>query len=275
MKKFIAAAVQLNSTENKKENLEKIALLVKEAAKKGAKLVALPENSNYEGLNFKDTAEEIPNGESFKFFSALAQKYNIWLHCGSIYEKCGSEKPFNCTMLISPDGKLAAKYHKIHLFDVDIAKDGVYYKESDNVSFGEKITLCNTKEVGNIGLAICYDIRYGELFRIMALKGADIFMTPADFTLNTGKDHWEVLLRARAIENGCYVIAPNQIGRKSKFTAHGNSMIIDPWGTVIARASDKEGVITAEIDLDYCQNIRRQVLTLENRRTDIYALKEN
>ena len=178
-------------------------------------------------------------------------------------------------MLISPDGKLAAKYHKIHLFDVDIAKDGVYYKESDNVSFGEKITLCNTKEVGNIGLAICYDIRYGELFRIMALKGADIFMTPADFTLNTGKDHWEVLLRARAIENGCYVIAPNQIGRKSKFTAYGNSMIIDPWGTVIARASDKEGVITAEIDLDYCQNIRRQVLTLENRRIDIYTLKEN
>ena len=109
----------------------------------------------------------------------------------------------------------------------------------------------------------------------MALKGADIFMTPADFTLNTGKDHWEVLLRARAIENGCYVIAPNQIGQKSKFTAYGNSMIIDPWGTVIARASDKECVITAEIDLDYCQSIRNQVLTLENRRTDIYTLKEN
>ena len=131
----------------------------------------------------------------------------------------------------------------------------------------------DTKEVGHLGLSICYDMRFGELFRIMALEGANILLCPANFTLNTGKDHWLPLLKARAIENSCYVIAPGQIGRKPRFQAYGHSMVIDPWGNVIACASDKPCFITAEIDLDYVQTVRQQIFTLENRRSDRYILQ--
>ena len=132
----------------------------------------------------------------------------------------------------------------------------------------------DTGEVGHLGLSVCYDMRFCELFRIMALRGAQILIIPANFTVNTGKDHWEVLLRARAIENGCYVIAPGQIGLKPSYQAYGKTMIIDPWGNVIAMASDKTGVITAEIDLEYLRSVRSQVYTLENRRSDVYQLSE-
>ena len=129
-----------------------------------------------------------------------------------------------------------------------------------------------TEEVGHLGLSICYDIRFPELYRIMALEGAQILLTPADFTMPTGKDHWETILRTRAIENGCYVVAPAQCGVKPKFQAYANSMVIDPWGNVIARASNRPEVITAVIDLDYLAQVRRQIFTLENRRPDVYQL---
>ena len=204
--------------------------------------------------------------------AGLAKKYNVWLHCGSIYEKNPDDaRPYNATMVIRPDGTLAAKYHKIHPFDV-VIPDGPVNRESDRICPGNEIVTVDTGEVGCLGLSICYDMRFAELYRIMALEGAQILMVPADFTMPTGKDHWETILRTRAIENGCYVIAPAQCGVKPKFQAYANSLVVDPWGNVIARASNYPQVITAEINLDYIEKVRKQIFTLENRRPDIYSL---
>ena len=174
--------------------------------------------------------------------------------------------------MINPQGELAARYRKLHPFDV-VIPNGPEHRESRQVCPGREIVTVDTGEVGKLGLAICYDLRFGELFRLMALEGAQILLEPANFTMPTGKDHWEVLLRARSIENGCYVLAPAQCGQKPDFQAYGNAMIVDPWGTVIARASDRTQVVTAEIDLDYVAQVRRQLFTLENRREDVYSLR--
>lgn len=272
MNKFIAAAIQMDSTGNLQENLAAITDFVDEAAARGAKLIAMPENVNYVGTESAANAEEVPGGPTFCHLSALAQKHQVWLHCGSIYEKNPNDpRPYNCNMVINPKGELVAKYHKLHPFDV-VIKNGPEVKESDRICPGSDIVTVDTGEVGHWGLSICYDIRFGEMYRLMALEGAQILFTPADFTMNTGKDHWEPLLRARAIENGCYVIAPGQYGIKPKFQAYGKSLIVDPWGNVIAKAPDHPCVITAEIDLDYLDKVRMQIFTLENRRSDLYSL---
>lgn len=272
MNKFIAAAIQMDSTGNLQENLAAITDFVDEAAARGAKLIAMPENVNYVGTESAANAEEVPGGPTFRHLSALAQKHQVWLHCGSIYEKNPNDpRPYNCNMVINPKGELVAKYHKLHPFDV-VIKNGPEVKESDRICPGSDIVTVDTGEVGHWGLSICYDIRFGEMYRLMALEGAQILFTPADFTMNTGKDHWEPLLRARAIENGCYVIAPGQYGIKPKFQAYGKSLIVDPWGNVIAKAPDHPCVITAEIDLDYLEKVRKQIFTLENRRSDLYSL---
>lgn len=272
MNKFIAAAIQMDSTGNLQENLAAITDFVDEAAARGAKLIAMPENVNYVGTESAANAEEVPGGPTFRHLSALAQKHQVWLHCGSIYEKNPNDpRPYNCNMVINPKGELVAKYHKLHPFDV-VIKNGPEVKESDRICPGSDIVTVDTGEVGHWGLSICYDIRFGEMYRLMALEGAQILFTPADFTMNTGKDHWEPLLRARAIENGCYVIAPGQYGIKPKFQAYGRSLIVDPWGNVIAKAPDHPCVITAEIDLDYLDKVRKQIFTLENRRSDLYSL---
>ena len=272
MNKFIAAAIQMDSTGNLQENLAAITDFVDEAAARGAKLIAMPENVNYVGTESAANAEEVPGGPTFRHLSALAQKHQVWLHCGSIYEKNPDDpRPYNCNMVINPKGELVAKYHKLHPFDV-VIKNGPEVKESDRICPGSDIVTVDTGEVGHWGLSICYDIRFGEMYRLMALEGAQILFAPADFTMNTGKDHWEPLLRARAIENGCYVIAPGQYGIKPKFQAYGKSLIVDPWGNVIAKAPDHPCVITAEIDLDYLDKVRKQIFTLENRRSDLYSL---
>ncbi len=274
MDKFIAAAIQMDSQDNIKSNLQQATDLIEEAVEKGAKLVALPELMHYWGREHLQAAEEVPGGESFLVLSKLAKKYHIGLHGGSIYKKDPQGGlPSNCTLVFNPEGVLAASYEKIHPFDV-VLPEGASFKESDKVRPGKKIVTLDTQEVGHLGLAICYDTRFGEIFRLMALAGANIFLTPAAFTVNTGKDHWETLLRARAIENECYVVAPAQIGNKPKFQANANSMIIDPWGTVIARASQRVGVITAEIDLNYVTKVRHQTFSLANRRPDVYSLTE-
>lgn len=272
MNKFIAAVIQIDSIDDVDKNLETLVGFIEEAAARGAKLVAMPENCNYVGTDGAGAAEEVPGGKTFTALSALAKKHGLWLHCGSIYEKNpGDPRPYNCSMVIGPDGELKAKYHKLHPFDV-VIKNGPAVRESDRICPGDEIVTLDTKEVGHWGLSICYDIRFCEMYRLMALEGAQLLFTPADFTMPTGKDHWEAILRTRAIENGCYVIAPGQYGVKPRFVAYGNSMIVDPWGNVIARASEKPCVITAEIDLDYLEKVRKQVFTLENRRPDIYHL---
>ena len=243
------------------------------AAIKGYRLIlTMPESMNYVGLDNAGHAEEIPGGPTFQLMSEQAKKYGVWLHCGSIYEKNPNDpRPFNSTMVIDPRGNLAAKYHKIHPFDV-VIPNGPVNRESERICPGDEIVTVDTGEVGHLGLSICYDMRFAEMYRIMALEGAQILLMPADFTMPTGKDHWETILRTRAIENGCYVVAPAQYGVKPKFQAYANSLVVDPWGNVIARASNHPQVITAEIDLDYLQQVRRQIFTLENRRPDVYSL---
>ena len=272
MNKFTVAVLQLDSQDDVQKNLDTVVSFIEEAASRGAKLITMPESMNYVGLDNAGHAEEIPGGPTFQLMSEQAQKYGVWLHCGSIYEKNPNDpRPFNSTMVIDPQGNLAAKYHKIHPFDV-VIPNGPVNRESERICPGTEIVTVDTGEVGHLGLSICYDMRFAEMYRIMALEGAQILLIPADFTMPTGKDHWETILRTRAIENGCYVIAPAQYGVKPKFQAYANSLVVDPWGNVIARASNHPQVITAEIDLDYLQQVRRQIFTLENRRPDVYSL---
>ena len=272
MNKFTVAVLQLDSQDDVQKNLDTVVSFIEEAAARGAKLITMPESMNYVGLDNAGHAEEIPGGPTFQLMSEQAKKYGVWLHCGSIYEKnLNDPRPFNSTMVIDPRGNLAAKYHKIHPFDV-VIPNGPVNRESERICPGDEIVTVDTGEVGHLGLSICYDMRFAEMYRIMALEGAQILLMPADFTMPTGKDHWETILRTRAIENGWYVVAPAQYGVKPKFQAYANSLVVDPWGNVIARASNHPQVITAEIDLDYLQQVRRQIFTLENRRPDVYSL---
>ena len=272
MDKYKVAVIQLNSGENKEENLIEIDKYLCEAAKNGAKLAALPESSNYCGKNVIDMAEDIENSKSLLFFKEAAKKYNIYIHCGTIYvNKNSSKKPYNMSFLIDPKGEVLAQYAKIHPFDVTV-ENGPDVRESQRITKGDSIIIYETKDMGTFGFSVCYDIRFPELFRLMALKGTEVFFTPADFTYKTGQAHWEVILRARAIENGCYVIAPCQTGVKAEYRSNGNSMIISPWGDIIAKAEDEPCIIYGEIDIEYLKSVRKQINMFENRRVDIYNL---
>lgn len=275
MDKFISAAIQIDSQSNKKENLEKLDHFIDVAHKDfGAKLIGMSEMVNFIGEKNEEfaNAENIP-GPTTDFFSKKAKQHKVWLHCGSILEKILNEKKFyNTNVFMNPRGEIVSTYRKIHLFDISL-DGGVSFFESSTIKAGDKVTFVDT-ELGRVGFSICYDIRFPELYRSLMLKGAKIIFVPAEFTMPTGKDHWECLLRARAIENECYIIAPAQIGKKPAFQSYGRSLIIDPWGTVIAKASDKECVISAEIDVEYLEKIRRCIPCLEHRKPEVYNLFE-
>ena len=274
MSRYIAAAVQLDTREDWAANLASAKELIREAASRGAKIVALPENWTYQGHDYLDYAEDMPGGRVCGELFCLAKELGIWIHSGSFSQKSAEDKrPSNTTMLIDPQGKIVAKYDKMHVFDVDV-EDAGSFRESDSKKPGDEMVVADT-ELGRLGLSICYDVRFPELYRLMALAGAEVFFVPASFLLRTGKDHWEPLLKARAIENSCYVIAPCQCGVKYDGPTYGRSLIIDPWGTSIAAASERPCVITAEIDLDFRKKVARQLLTLENIRRDVYTLSLN
>ena len=273
MRRFSMAVIQLSSTQDPEENLQEIGAFVREAAERGAQAAALPECALYRGLEMERYAQDVPGGAAVRRLAQLARETGLWLHCGSLYERAPQGgRPYNCTLVIRPDGTLAGKYRKLHPFDVAVP-NGPAVRESDQIRPGEEIVTVDAGGLGTWGLSICYDLRFGELYRLMALEGAQVLFVPANFTLNTGRDHWEVLIRARAIENGCYVVAPGQFGPGPEFPAFGRSMVADPWGNVIARAPDRPGVILADIDLDYVDEIRRRVGTLDNRRRDKYRLE--
>lgn len=269
MNKYHVAVCQMDSQNDKQENLKIAGEMIAENAAKGAKIIAFPETMNFMGKGQRYQAETVP-GETTEFLCGKAKEYGIWLVSGSFPEKHESGKPRNTLVLIDPQGNIRCKYSKLHMFDVQL-DNGPSYKESDYNTVGNEIVLADT-ELGRLGFAICYDLRFGEMFRLMALHGAQVIFMPSSFTMNTGKDHWETLLRTRAIENGVYIAAPNQIGKKTNMIAYGKSMIIDPWGDVIARAGDRPGSIIAEIDLDYIESVRRQIPSLENRRADVYEV---
>ncbi|MDO5016678.1 MAG: carbon-nitrogen hydrolase family protein [Eubacteriales bacterium] len=273
MKNFKLAVIQLDSQEDKKLNLEKTEAFIREARANGADMVALPEVFNVIDKS-KTPAENIPDGESTQLLIKLAKELGLYIHGGSIGEENpDGDKRYNTTVFIDPNGEILAKYRKLHLFDIDMP-DGTKKRESDRIAPGQEIVSVET-DLANIGLTICYDLRFPELFRTLALNGAELIFVPANFTMPTGKDHWEALLRARAIENTVYIAAPGQIGTKTgNNPSFGSSMIIDPWGTVIARASEREEVIYADIDAAYLQRVRQLIPCLQNRRSDVYSLEE-
>lgn len=269
---FRIAACQMNSQDDKAANLKTAGRLIAQAADQGAKVVALPEYFNCISTEdeYLANGENVP-GPTSEWLQTQAQHHGIYLHGGSLGEAIpGQQKCYNKTLLINPQGEIISQYNKIHLFDIDV-KDRVSIKESNTIVSGQEVVTAET-EFGCFGLSICYDLRFPELFRAMTLAGARIIFLPAAFTLYTGKDHWEVLLRARAIENEVFIVAPAQIGhhRKADWRTFGSTMIINPWGTVVARAEEETTVIVAEIDYAYQDRVRAGLPCLEHRRPDIY-----
>lgn len=264
-----AAAVQLNSTNEKARNLEAAERLVRAAAADGAELVALPEKWNLLAGGEELLAGSEPlDGPSLTAARGWARELGIHLLAGSISEQ-GPEKAFNTSVLIGPGGEDIAVYRKIHMFDVDVG--GVAYRESDHEEPGAEIV---TAPLGELlaGLTVCYDLRFPELYRILAVRGAQLIVVPSAFTLATGRDHWEVLLRARAIENQVFVIAPDQVGEAPPhFSSYGHSAIVDPWGTVLATAPDEECFVAADLDLAEQDRVRESLPSLANRRPEAYA----
>ncbi|HXV78650.1 MAG TPA: carbon-nitrogen hydrolase family protein [Candidatus Binatia bacterium] len=265
--KFLAAAVQMLASSDKAANLGEARRWVRTAASQGARVIALPEVFIWRGRQSDErkSAEPIP-GPTSRALAGLASELGIYLLGGSILEEIpGSEKAYNTSLLFGPQGNLLASYRKMHLFDVDLAQ-GVSVRESDTRAFGEAIVVAET-ELCPMGLTVCYDLRFPELYRGLATQGAQLFFVPSAFTAYTGKAHWEPLLRARAIENQVYVIAPAQFGKNPKsFETHGHSMIIDPWGKILSELPDGPGIVTAEIDLDYLAQIRAELPALTHRK---------
>lgn len=265
------AVVQLNSRDDKQVNLQKCETFIKQAAEKGAELISLPEYLNFMGPDSakKENAEKIPNGETTMLLSKLAEEYGVYIHAGSLLEEGAEDKSYNTSLVIGPNGNVLEKYRKIHLFDIEI-EGQTAYKESDTIQAGKTPTMVELP-FGKAGLSICYDLRFPELYRNYSLNGAKILFIPAAFTLYTGMLHWEALLRARAIENQCYVVAAGQIGStepgKSCF---GSSMIIDPWGVVLARAPENEGFVMANLEESTVEKARESIPCLTHRRPKVY-----
>ena len=254
------AIAQTNSTDNLTQNLENAIKFIEESAQQKAQLIAFPENFLYLGHedDFSKTAETIP-GAMVDKFCHLAEKHEISILMGTILEKDpdNEKRVYNTSLLIDKKGKIVAKYQKIHLFDALLAD--VNLEESKKITAGKSLVVCQ-HDIGKIGLAICYDLRFPVMFQKLVEKGAEIIFLPAAFIIKTGKDHWIPLLQARAIENQVYIVAPAQFGRHNKKRASfGNSVLIDPWGTVVSRAPEKACLITGNIDLDYLREVRRNM----------------
>ena len=266
-----AAAVQLNSAEDKERNLEVAERLTRAAAWDGAELVVLPEKFNVLGTHehYRRGAEPL-DGPTVRWASGLAAELGIDLVAGSIVElREGRDKLSNTCVHVGPDGEAKAVYRKIHMFDVVVG--GVAYRESESEEPGEEIVLSETADGLPLGLTVCYDLRFPELYRILAVRGARVITVPSAFTKVTGRAHWEVLLRARAIENQAFVVAADQVGvHPEDKESFGGSMIVDPWGVVLARAPDEPCFICADLDLGRQDEVRETLPSLRNRAPSAY-----
>jgi len=275
------AAIQMSSTPQRETNLREAGNLLEEAARSGAELAALPENFSFlrgEGEDVPDPEPPAsfphgPDGPVTKWLQERARALHLWILGGTVPERfspgSGEERHYNTSLLLDPEGRVVARYRKIHLFDVCIS-GGPLFEESKTIAPGTDLVIAPTP-LGPAGLTICYDLRFPELYRALALSGARILFVPSAFTAHTGKDHWEPLLRARAIENQCYVVAPAQVGRHSAHRAsHGHAMIVDPWGIVLAQASNRPAVVMADLDSDRLDEVRRALPALEHVRKDLF-----
>lgn len=268
MKPYLAAAIQMTSVPDLEKNLIQAEELIDLAVRRGAELVTLPENFSFMGEEKEKIAQAEAIGQkSEKFLRTMAQRFQITILGGGFPVPLDNGRVYNTALLFDPNGTELACYQKVHLFDVDLP-DGNTYRESSTVMAGTRIPpIYPSKELGNLGLSVCYDVRFPELYRHLSQMGAEVLFVPAAFTAYTGKDHWQVLLQARAIENTCYVIAPAQSGRHYAMRqSHGHAMIVDPWGVILADAGgDRPGVAIAEIDPLRLDQVRRQMPCLQHR----------
>jgi predicted amidohydrolase len=272
----LVALVQLNGSSDIERNLSRTEEMVRRAAAAGARLVATPEATTYLGPHDRKVqlAESV-DGPTNRRLSSLARELGISLLVGSVAERCPSadgsppDKAWNTSLLFGPHGELTASYRKMHLFDVDLRESGgVRFFESDRTARGKELVVAEST-VGTLGLSICFDLRFPEVYRGLCRMGAQILCVPSAFTLHTGKDHWHTLLRARAIENQCWVLAPGQWGPHDDDglrRSYGHSLIVDPWGTVVAEVGDGEGICLAEIDLNKSERIQAQIPMDANRQ---------
>ena len=269
-----AAAVQLNSTEDKERNLARADRLTRAAAEAGAELVVLPEKFNVLGTHEAYLAgAETLEGPTISWARGLARELDIDLVAGSIVERReGRDKLGNTSVHVGPDGGLRGVYRKIHMFDVTVG--GKEYRESASQEGGDEV-VTSEAEGARLGLSVCYDLRFPELFRILAIGGARVITLPAAFTKVTGRAHWDVLIRARAIENQAFVVAADQIGRHPPDNeSFGGSQIVDPWGEVLARAADEECFVMADLDLSRQDEVRETLPSLANRVPSAYRWPE-
>jgi predicted amidohydrolase len=281
MTELVVGAVQMTSTADVEANLERASELVREAASADALLVGLPENFAYLGEDRDhrlSIAEVLPglevaeprggatDGPILATMRELARLTGVWLLLGGFPERGSETRIRNSAVLLDPLGAVAAVYRKIHLFDVDVP-GGKRFRESESIEAGAAEAVVAPTPWGGLGLSICYDLRFPELYRALAQRGARIVAVPSAFTLETGKDHWHTLLRARAIENQLYVLAPAQFGAHGPTRrSYGHALVVDPWGVVIAECGDHEGVALARIDLAYQDQVRAALPCLSHRR---------
>jgi predicted amidohydrolase len=262
-----AAAIQLNANGARDQNVAKAIQMVEQAAAAGAQLIVLPELFNGYGdlAPVVQQAEPIPGPTSEKL-RQCAQDHCIWLVAGSICERSADpNRGYNTCLFFAPDGSQLASYRKLHLFEANVPGNASVC-ESDHMLRGDEVVMVPT-ELATCGLAICYDLRFPELFRQMSLRGMEVLLFPSAFTHATGKDHWHVLLRARAIENQCFVVAANQCGRHTeRLASYGHSMILDPWGRILAEADEEETIIYAKLDGVRLKSVREVLPALTNRR---------
>lgn len=262
-----AATIQLNATGTREQNVAKAIQMVEQAAASGAQLIVLPELFNgYGDLGpIVQQAEPIP-GPTSERLRRSAQECGVWLVAGSICEQSSDpSRGFNTSLFFAPDGSLLARYRKLHLFEANVPGNASVC-ESDHMLRGDDVMTVST-ELATFGLAICYDLRFPELFRQMSARGMEVLLFPSAFTYATGKDHWHILLRARAIENQCFVVAANQCGQHTeRLKSYGHSLILDPWGRILAEAGEEEAIIYARLDGVRLKSVREVLPALKNRR---------
>ena len=272
------ALCQMNVVDNKEKNIEKAIQMIKESKKQGADLAILPEmfNCPYENEKFIEYAEELDDSQTLKEISKIAKEEKIHVLAGSIPElerDDDGESIYNTAVFFDDTGKSLGKHRKMHLFDIDV-KGKIYFKESDTLSAGNGFTIIKT-DLARIGIGICYDIRFVELSRIMALNGAEMLIFPGAFNLTTGPAHWELLFRSRALDNQVYAIgvAP-ALDEDASYNSYGHSIAVNPWGEVIEELDYSEELKIVEIDLDEIKRVREEIPVLKNRRTDLYEINE-
>ncbi len=272
--KFTIGLCQMKVVDNKDHNIQKALNMLEKGVTEGAQLLILPEmfNCPYDNNKFEDYAESVENSPTLNAMSHAASELDIHLIAGSIPEKT-SQGIYNTSFVFNPAGEIIGSHHKMHLFDIDIPQK-ITFKESDILSAGNSVTVIET-DICKIGLGICYDMRFPELSRLMALEGADILVFPGAFNLTTGPAHWETLIRCRSIDNQVFVAATSPaLNKKASYHAYGHSMICDPWGEVIVQAGFEEKVLCAEVDLEVKNHVRAELPLLKNRRTDIYDVNK-